>query len=131
MLARYKIYRGKRPPGNPLPTGIRQDTRWRTRHPLRPSEALVKRFLAAPSDRAWAEYRPEYLALLEERFEADRTPFDELAELARTNDVYLGCNCPTKLNPAPDHCHTDLALRFMKGKYPKLHVLLPRSAASR
>ena len=53
MLARYKIYRGKRPPNDPLPEGIRQDARWRTRHPLRPSEERVKRYLVDPSEEAW------------------------------------------------------------------------------
>ena len=32
---------------------------------------------------AWAEFAPRYLELLAERFAADRTPFDALAELIR------------------------------------------------
>ena len=49
MLARYKMYRGNRPPEDPLPAGIRQDTRKHTRHCLRPTEQLVAKFLAAPT----------------------------------------------------------------------------------
>ena len=125
MLARYKMYRGQRPPDDPMPRGTRQDTRWRTKHPLRPSEALVKEFLAAPGEQTWSRFRTAYLELLETRFTEDRAPFDNLAQLASTTDVYLGCNCPTELNPRVDHCHTYLALQFMKRKYPSLPVRLP------
>lgn len=125
MLARYKIYRGKRPPNDPLPEGIRQDARWRTRHPLRPSEELVKRYLVDPSEEAWQEYVSSYLNLLEERFRQDRTQFDALAALAMEADVFIGCSCPTKTNPHPGHCHTFLALEFMKSKYPLLQVTCP------
>ena len=125
MLARYKIYRGPRPPHDPLPKGARQDTRWRTKHPLRPSEPIVKDFLAAPGAQAWSRFRATYLRILEERFREDRTPFDKLAQLASATDVYLGCNCPTELNPSVDLCHTCLALQFMKRKYPSLAIRLP------
>lgn len=125
MLARYKIYRGKRPSDDPLPSGTRQDTRWRTRHPLRPSEAIVKEFLTEPGERAWRRFETAYLDLLEQRFHEDRTPFDRLAALAMSCDVYLGCNCPTQLNPRVERCHTYLALRFMSKKYPSLRVRLP------
>jgi len=108
MLARYKIYRGKRPPNDLLPSGTRQDTRWRTKHPLRPSEAIVKEFLAAPGEQAWSRFRTAYLDLLESRFIDDRAPFDNLAALVKSADVYLGCSCPTELNPRVDHCHTFL-----------------------
>ena len=127
MLARYKIYRGKRPPNDPLPNGIRQDARWRTKHPLRPTEEIVKVLLAVPDEQAWAKYRRAYVELLNERFSQDRASFDKLADMARTSDVYIGCNCPTRLNPRVDHCHTVLALEFMKKKYPSLPVRLPRS----
>lgn len=127
MLARYKIYRGKRLPDDPLPKGIRQDTRWRTRHPLRPSEAMVKELLASPGEQAWRRFRAAYLDLLDRRFREDRAPFDRLAELATASDVYVGCNCPTELNPRIDHCHTFLALQFMKRMYPSLPVRLPIS----
>jgi hypothetical protein len=127
MLARYKIYRGRRPPSDPLPTGFRQDTRWRTKHPLRPTEAIVKEFLAAPDEQAWSRYRKAYFDLLESRFSEDRAPFDKLAGLVEATDVYLGCSCPTKLNPRIDHCHTFLALQFMERKYPLLPVRLPKS----
>ena len=127
MLARYKIYRGRRPPTDPLPTGFRQDTRWRTKHPLRPTEAIVKEFLAAPDEQAWSKYRKAYFDLLESRFSEDRRPFDKLAETAKTSDIYIGCSCPTKLNPKVDRCHTFLALLFIKQKYPSLLVRLPEA----
>jgi hypothetical protein len=41
MLARYTIYRGKRPSVEPFPNGIRKDTRKHTKHCLRPSERMV------------------------------------------------------------------------------------------
>src|SRR5262249_51452086 len=112
MLSRYKIYRGKRPPENPVPKGIRQDSRWRTRHPLRPTKELVDQFLVEPTDNAWRRFTKDYMAEIERRFAKDRTPYDKLAQLAQKNDVYFGCSCPTKANPIPGHCHTFLALRF-------------------
>jgi len=130
MLARYKMYRGRRPPGDPLPRGQRQDTRWRSSHPLRPGEEMVEAYLAAPSEKAWRSLRQAYLALVEQRFREDRTPFDELAQLAREQDVYLGCSCPTQKNPRVDRCHTCLALQFMQRKYPDLDVELPSPAES-
>lgn len=126
MLSRYKFFRGKRPPDDPLPDGVRVDTRWRTRHPLRPTEDMAREFLESTKDRAaWATFKKAYLDLLDARFKEDRTPFDELAEKARTGDVFLGCNCPTNLNPRVEHCHTYLALQFMKRKYRSLDVQLP------
>jgi hypothetical protein len=124
-LYRYRIVRGKRPPGDPLPSGERQDTRKHTRHVLRPSEEMVRRYLAYPTDAAWEAFRRDYLALLERRFGENREPFDELAALASERDVYLGCNCPTKANPRVDRCHTVLALQFMKGRYPELEAVFP------
>jgi hypothetical protein len=53
-------------------------------------------------------------------------PFDALAEQATGEDVYLGCSCPSRANPDVQRCHTVRALRFMKKKYPKLPVMLPR-----
>lgn len=126
MLSRYKIYRGKRAPGDPLPKGIRQDARWRTRHILRPAKEHVEQYLALPSERAWQFYISRYLALLADRFAEDRYPFDRLAGLATKKNVFLGCSCPTKKNPIPERCHTYLALRFMKSMYPKLRVVFPR-----
>jgi hypothetical protein len=126
MLARYKIYRGKRPRDDPLPSGTRQDTRWRTHHSLRPSQEIVNAFLGAPGEQAWRRFRKAYLDLIHRRFRQNRTAFDWLAELATACDVYLGCNCPTELNPRVDHCHTVLALQFMKRKYPSLLVRLPQ-----
>jgi uncharacterized protein YeaO (DUF488 family) len=125
MLSRYKMYRGRRPPLDPLPRGKRQDTRWRSTHPLRPTEKLVTGYLAAPSEKAWRAFRKAYLALLEQRFREDRREFDGLAQLARDTDVFLGCSCPTKKNPRVDRCHTFLTLQFMKRKYPDLRVELP------
>jgi len=125
VLTRYKMYRGKRPPSDLLPSGIRQDTRWRTKHPLRPAEQIVTEYLATPSETAWCSFRTAYLALLEQRFREDRTEFDELVRLARDKDVFLGCSCPTRKNPRVDRCHTYLALQFIKRKYPTLRVELP------
>jgi hypothetical protein len=123
MLARYTIKRGA--PASTLPHGVRQDTRKHTKHVLRPEPEMVERFLAAPSDAAFESFARGYRALLEQRFQTDRTPFDELAELARDNDVWLGCNCPTRKNPDVRHCHTTLALEFMKKRYPDLDVRMP------
>ena len=110
-----------------MPIGLRQDTRWRTRHLLRPTEAMVTEFLAAPSGAAWAAFRRTYLNLLEKRFKEDRGSFDELASVAGANNVFLGCSCPTKLNPRINHCHTFLALLFIKQKYPSLLVRPPEA----
>lgn len=106
--------------------GRRGPAWWRTKHPLRPTETIVKEFLTAPSEQAWRRFRAAYVELLAQRFSEDRSPFDKLAELAKTMDVYLGCSCPTELNPRIDHCHTFLALRFMKRKYPSLDVRIPK-----
>jgi hypothetical protein len=120
------MYRGRRPAdAGPLPAGSRKDTRYRTRHILRPTEEIVEAYLSDPTEAAWRRFKTEYLALLEERFREDRAPFDEVARLAKDNDMFLGCNCPTKKNPIPGHCHTYLALRFMKQKYPTLEVVIP------
>ncbi len=138
MLARYQIVRGKRDPDDPLPEGHRMDTRKHTRHVLRPDSAHVEAFLAEMSAAAFLRSRARrrastkrfasaYRKLLDERFRTERARFDEIAELAKTEDVYLGCNCPTAKNPDVAHCHTVLALHFMKKKYPKLRVVMPRS----
>ena len=125
MLARYKIYRGPSPP--PLPKGIRQDTRWRTRHALRPTKEMVEAYLALPNDAGWRRFRKAYLALLEERFRTDRALFDELSALACNSDVFIGCSCPTEANPRVDRCHTFAALEFMRRKFRGLRVELPPS----
>ena len=119
------MYRGKRPPGDPLPNGERQDTRKHTRHCLRPDDVAVARYLADPTDAAWRTFAAAYRILLDRRFREDRTEFDRLARLAGETDVNLGCNCPTRKNPRVDRCHTVLALRFMKARYPRLGVELP------
>ena len=129
MLARYKMYRGKRPPWDPLPNGIRRDTRHHTKHPLRPTRAVVEALLDSPSEMTWQVFRSAYTSMLEERFRENRSVFDELATLASDHDVFLGCNCPTQKNPRVDHCHTYLALQFMKQKYPDLEVRLPAARA--
>jgi hypothetical protein len=126
MLSRYQIVRGKRPPNNPLPEGIRIDVRKHTRHVLRPEAAAVAAFLAHPTDAEFEKFARRYEATLAARFRADRTPFDELASAAQHGDVYIGCNCPTKTNPDVGHCHTTAALRFMKKKYPRLRVRLAK-----
>jgi hypothetical protein len=125
VLARYKIVRGKRSPSEPLPEGRRIDVRKHTRHVLRPEKKLVAEYLKHPGAAAFRGYAAAYLALLERRFAADRAPFDALADSAAVGDVYLGCNCPTNKNPDVKHCHTYLALRFMKKKYPRLKVVFP------
>lgn len=125
MISRYQIVRGARPPGNPLPQGIRQDTRKHTRHVLRPEAAMVEALLDDPSERGFRAFRSAYLALLERRFRSERARFDELAALARAGAVYLGCNCPTMKQPDVRRCHTSLALGFLRKRYPDLEVRLP------
>ena len=125
MLARYRIVRGRRPPDEPLPVGKRQDTRKHTRHVLRPTTEMVARLLKAPDARGFAEFRNAYRELLNQRFSSERPAFDALAELARTHDVYLGCNCPTNKQPDVRRCHTSLALAFFKEHYPDLDIRLP------
>jgi hypothetical protein len=125
MLARYHIIRGKRPPDEPLPDGVRMDTRKHTRHVLAPNAKSVLRFLDDTNQDAYQHFASEYRALLQQRFETERDRFDVLAEAARNEDVYIGCNCPTKKNPDVQHCHTVLALKFMREKYRDLKVRLP------
>lgn len=130
MLARYRIHRGRRPADDPLPDGVRQDTRKHTRHALRPEPDMVARALAG-DDEAWRRFRDEYEALLERRFADDRGPFDELARLAAEGDVFIGCSCPSRANPETARCHTVLALRFMKRRYPALRVVMPAGVSAR
>ncbi len=125
MLVRYKIYRGKPPADARRPEGIRQDTRKHTRHCLRPCTEIVSEYLANPSTEAWKKFESSYLRNLEERWEADPTPFNDLAGLATGKNVYIGCSCPTAKNPEVKHCHTVLALKFMKERYPALEVEFP------
>ena len=87
---------------------------------------MVERVLADGSATAWRDFRGGYLALLKSRFDKDRTPFDELAQSARSGDVFLGCSCPSRANPDVARCHTVLALSFMKRKYRSLRVVLPK-----
>ncbi|MCH8823259.1 MAG: hypothetical protein IH984_07085 [Planctomycetes bacterium] len=126
MLARYKMYRGTRPLDDPLPQGIRCDTRYKTKHCLRPGKEHVEKYLANPSGKTWQLFMKKYLSLLESRFSSDRTFFDKLAEQAIVEDIWLGCSCPTQKNPDVYRCHTVLALRFMKQKYPDIKVVLPQ-----
>jgi uncharacterized protein YeaO (DUF488 family) len=123
MLARYHIVRGRRPEGDALPEGVRQDTRKHTRHVLRPTAPLVQGLLDAPS--SFEHFARAYRALLEQRFASERNRFDELAQLARQRDVYLGCNCPTARQPDVQRCHTVLALAFLREHYPDLVVRMP------
>lgn len=128
MLARYQITRGV--PASALPKGVRQDTRKHTHHVLHPTEEIVEEYLADPNEAAFKRFAKQYRKLLDERFKADRAPFDKLAELAGETDVYLGCNCPTKKNPKVEHCHTWLALEFFRKHYPKLDVRMPNTSSS-
>jgi uncharacterized protein YeaO (DUF488 family) len=123
MLARYHIMRGVA--ASALPAGVRQDTRKHTHHVVRPTAELVEEYLAAPSEAAWTRFAKRYRMLLAQRFAAERERFDELADLARSHDVYLGCSCPTKQNPNVRHCHTWLALEFFRQHYPDLDVRMP------
>ncbi len=125
MLARYKISRGKSSSHAKLPVGIRQDTRKHTQHCLRPPDKAVWKYLNDPSPKAWKEFSASYVRSLEVRYAADPTPFDDLADLAVNEDVYLGCSCPTVKNPDVRRCHTVLALKFMKQRYPDLEVEFP------
>jgi len=125
VLARYRIVRGRRPPGDPLPEGVRVDIRKHTRHVLAPTPEMVARYLAAVNDEAWERFRGEYLDLLEERFAADPALFVELANQAGDADVYLGCNCPTAKNPDVSRCHTVVALEFMRWRFAGLDVGMP------
>lgn len=127
MLARYKIpYMRPIPEGSPeaAPSSVRIDTRKHTKHCLRPSEEAVEAFQNGRID--WAEFTAQYIEMLEDRYAHDRGPFDALAERAMCESVFLGCSCPTKKNPDINHCHTVLALRFMREKYSELVVSLPQ-----
>src|SRR5260370_1288909 len=124
MLARYQIVRGKRPAASPLPDGIRLDVRKHRHHVLSPDAEAVVAFLTDPSNAAFRRFSTEYRRGLEHRFRERREEFDELAAGAARADVYLGCNCPTRANPDVNRCHTVVALRFMKMKYPELIVIL-------
>ena len=126
-LGRYRIVRGQRPPEDPLPAGLRQDTRKHTRHVLRPAAGDVAAFLASPSNRAWEAFATGYRALLERRAVEDPGAFDELARLAREGDLWLGCNCPTAKNPDVRRCHTWLALEFLAERFPALEVRWPEA----
>jgi hypothetical protein len=125
VLGRYRIVRGKRDPKDPLPDGVRVDTRKHTQHFLRPETATVEALISDPSAANFRRFAREYRTALAERFARDRAPFDALAARAQKTDVFLGCNCPTAWNPDVERCHTVLALRFMRQKYPKLRVELP------
>jgi len=82
----------------------------------------VIEYLADPSASHWEKFKKAYLACLQDRFQADRSLFDDLAKQALETDVHLGCSCPTRKNPDVNHCHTMLALKFMKQTYPDLNV---------
>jgi uncharacterized protein YeaO (DUF488 family) len=127
MLARYKIYRGKRSPDDPQPVGIRKDTRKHVDHVLSPEPKMVFRYLAEPTDSAWTAFRKGYVQLLESRYRKRREEFEALADHAAQKDVHIGCSCPSRANPNVQRCHTVLALHFMKKKYPKLTVVFPES----
>lgn len=130
MLARYKIYmRQKRPPEDPLPDGACIDITAYRKHLLSPIREMVQEYLKNPTLEAWKECDRKYIKLLKERFASRRQEFDELRDLAIKQDVHIGCYCPTKANPDVYQCHTVLALRFMKEKYPELNVRFPASLA--
>lgn len=125
MLGRYTMHRGKRPDV----TGVRMDTRKHTKHCLRPAVHMVVKYLSGDAGYSWEQFRRDYLQLVSERFAEDRRPFDVLAERAGTEDVFLGCSCPTKKNPNVNHCHTVVALEFMHEHYPNLDIRFPPGAS--
>ena len=125
MLARYKMYRGRRPHEDPLPVGERQDTRKHTRHCLRPTQEMVEAYLEAPGNQNWNRFQDAYRLLLARRYNDDPKPFDDLSRLAADTDVYIGCSCPIEKNPNIQHCHTVLALQFMQQRYPQVNVVFP------
>ena len=131
MLGRYRIVRGVRPADDPLPSGVRQDTRKHTRHVLRPDAEAVERYLARPDDEAWERFAADYRATLEARMRAQGLNFDVVADLAREGDLWLGCSCPTAANPDVRRCHTFLALEFMAERYPDLQVVWPTATGRR
>jgi hypothetical protein len=128
VLARYTMYRGKRPASDPLPSGVRQDTRKHTRHCLRPTEEMVRRYLTDPVAYSWRDFKTDYMELVRARYDQDRRPFDLLSTFAQKTDVFLGCSCPTKKNPDVAQCHTVLALEFMRARYKSMKVAFPSSA---
>lgn len=126
MLARYRIPRIP-PPGYKKPDGKCIDIRYRwKRRCLAPPKKLVLDYLENPSERTWKVYEKKYLELLKSRYTTRKEEFDEIVSLAKDNDVHLGCSCPTIKNPDVYRCHTVLALRFMKQKYPRLKVKFPQ-----
>lgn len=126
MLSRYRIIRGRRPPDDPLPEGVRIDIRKHTRHFLRPEPQRVEELLRTPGDdEVWEAFRAAYVDLLERRFADDPGPFEALVEQARQGDVFLGCSCPTKRQPDVHRCHTVLALRFIREHFADLVVVEP------
>lgn len=131
MLGRYRIVRGRRSPAEPLPGGVRQDTRKHTRHVLRPDAAAVRAFLAQPDAGAWRSFAAGYRALLARRFAADPRPFAALADRARREDVWLGCSCPTAKNPDVRRCHTVLALAFFAERFPDVGIAWPDGCGPR
>lgn len=82
-------------------------------------------YLNNSSAESWKDFESSYVTRLEERYAADPTPFNDLADLAVDENVYLGCSCPTAKNPDVQRCHTVLALKFMKQRYPSLNVEFP------
>lgn len=125
LLSRYTIYRRRPQDAPPLPPGIRQDVRHRTKHIVRPTQSMVETYLTAPNETTFATFQAAYRELLNARWHDDRSEFDQLAELARNHDVFLGCSCPTKRNPDVRHCHTWMALQFMAAQFPDLEVIFP------
>ena len=60
MLGRYQMVRGARPPNNPLPVGVRKDTRKHTLHILRPDADQVRSYLDNPGEAAWERFAADY-----------------------------------------------------------------------
>ena len=123
MLARYQITRGKT---SVLAEGVaRRDIRAHRKTLLSPTSAMVKEYLKSPTDAGWKDFETQYNKILVQRFKTRRQEFDTLAEVARNEPLYIGCNCPTKQNPDVNRCHTVMALKFLKKNYPGLEVVFP------
>ena len=127
LLSRFKIYfwLTPRPDDDPMPDGLTPDIRAHRDHLLSPTREMVHAFLAEPTLEAWNALEKMYAEMLESRFVTRRDEFDELAFTAMMCDVFLGCSCPTKTNSDVRKCHTVLAIKFMKEKYPDLPIEIP------
>ena len=92
------------------------------RRPLGADRGNAKNFMGAFQSHSTPPGKPK---LLDRAREILRSKYYS----RRTEEVYLGCSCPTKKNPNVNHCHTVLALRFMSEHYPALDIVFPTGLA--